>query len=334
MASEKASVQISLDGADAVVSDAKKAEQAINSIGSGAVRAGKAVAGSMAGAVGSAMQLAAAATAINFGKGMSDAKQLDLTVARLARTAGASGDALKASFEKAERSTLTSSLALADFSKALGRTTYDGKYAAGAEANLHHRKHYQKAFFDLLDEKCGDPELPDWLADNWHMIGNAVHRVIGCSCVYLVSCKERSGETRYIKVGKARDVKERMHGLAIGCPLKLQKALYFCVIGDEKAFDLERKIHSEFAKYRINGEWFQFDDKEAMERVAGEMVDFVRGILGDSFRMFTHDSWLDDHQHMPAIRGFIHALWRKAEIEARTQLLEDTPPQGTRPDLF
>jgi len=88
MASEKASVQISLDGADAVVSDAKKAEQAINSIGSGAVRAGKAVAGSMLGAVGSAMQLAAAATAINFGKGMADAKTLDLTVARLARTAG------------------------------------------------------------------------------------------------------------------------------------------------------------------------------------------------------------------------------------------------------
>lgn len=136
MASEKASVQISLDGADAVVSDARKAEQAINSIGSGAVRAGKAVAGSMAGAVGSAMQLAAAATAINFGKGMADAKQLDLTVARLARTAGTSGDALKASFEKAERSTLTSSLALADFSKALGRTTYDGKYAAGSVAAL------------------------------------------------------------------------------------------------------------------------------------------------------------------------------------------------------
>lgn len=136
MASEKASVQISLDGADAVVSDAKKAEQAINSIGSGAVRAGKAVAGSMLGAVGSAMQLAAAATAINFGKGMADAKALDLTVARLARTAGTSGDALKGSFEKAERSTLTSSLALADFSKALGRTTYDGKYAAGSVAAL------------------------------------------------------------------------------------------------------------------------------------------------------------------------------------------------------
>ncbi len=136
MASEKASVQISLDGADAVVSDAKKAEQAINSIGTGAVRAGKAVAGSMLGAVGSAMQLAAAATAINFGKGMADAKTLDLTVARLARTAGTSGDALKGSFEKAERSTLTSSLALADFSKALGRTTYDGKYAAGSVAAL------------------------------------------------------------------------------------------------------------------------------------------------------------------------------------------------------
>ena len=136
MASEKASVQISLDGADAVVSDARKAENAINSIGSGAVRAGKAVAGSMAGAVGSAMQLAAAATAINFGKGMADAKQLDLTVARLARTAGTTGDALKAGFEKAERSTLTSSLALADFSKALGRTTYDGKYAAGSVAAL------------------------------------------------------------------------------------------------------------------------------------------------------------------------------------------------------
>ena len=136
MASEKASVQISLDGADAVVSDARKAENAINSIGSGAVRAGKAVAGSMAGAVGSAMQLAAAATAINFGKGMADAKQLDLTVARLARTAGTTGDALRAGFEKAERSTLTSSLALADFSKALGRTTYDGKYAAGSVAAL------------------------------------------------------------------------------------------------------------------------------------------------------------------------------------------------------
>lgn len=136
MASEKASVQISLDGADAVVSDARKAENAINAIGSGALRAGKAIVGSMAGAVGSAMQLAAAATAINFGKGMADAKQLDLTVARLARTAGTTGDALKAGFEKAERSTLTSSLALADFSKALGRTTYDGKYAAGSVAAL------------------------------------------------------------------------------------------------------------------------------------------------------------------------------------------------------
>jgi len=170
-----------------------------------------------------------------------------------------------------------------------------------------------RRFFELLDEKAGSDDLPDWLIDNWGMLGNAVHQIIGCSCVYLMQCRERGSDIVYIKAGKARNVKDRMVGVSTGCPLELRKAIYFCVIGDGKAFELERAIHEAFSVHRINGEWFMFEtEKEAKSAVFG-IIKFAENLLGDDYHSFIHDKSLEAHEHMPGIRGFVHALWKRAQ---------------------
>lgn len=189
-------------------------------------------------------------------------------------------------------------------------------------------------FFALLEEKEGDPDLPDWLAENWALIGNAVHQIIDCSCVYLMICRERGSDIYYVKVGKANDVKQRMIGLSIACPLELKKAIYFPMYGDHRAFDVEKAVHREFAGHRVGGEWFQFKDGEEAKRVMGQMMGFISGMLGGGAVSFVHNQDHERHEHMSGIKGFIYALWGRATIDERVRSSQDAATTSARPELF
>lgn len=132
MAKEKAQIEVSLDGSDAAVSDAKQLDAQLNKWGTSAANASKKVGASLLGMAGTALQAGAALQGLSIMGAIEQAKQLDLTTAKLGQSAKLSGDALKEAFNKSEQKTLTSAGAMAEFSRALGRTTYDGRFAVEA----------------------------------------------------------------------------------------------------------------------------------------------------------------------------------------------------------
>lgn len=134
MAKKRAEIEASLTGgqqvrteANAIAGSFQKAATSIqNGLGAGL----RTVGGALSSVVQGGLQAAGVIQSINFAGAVEQAKQLDAVTARLGQSAGIAGTQLKASFDAAESSTLTSAVSLAEMAKSLGRVTYDGKFAA------------------------------------------------------------------------------------------------------------------------------------------------------------------------------------------------------------
>lgn len=136
MAKEKASVEVSLDGTDAAVSDAKRLDSTLSNMGRSAADSTRKAAGGLLSMAGGALKAASALQGLSIANAIGDAKALDLATAKLGQSAGVSGAKLQSSFDKAEKKTLTSSIAMADFARSLGRASHNGKFAAGSVESL------------------------------------------------------------------------------------------------------------------------------------------------------------------------------------------------------
>ncbi len=75
-------------------------------------------------------------------------------------------------------------------------------------------------------------------------------------CVYFIVGNNR------LKIGRARDVNERLNNLQRYCPIKLR--LLWSQPGGS---DVESAFHRRFAEYRTYGEWFE---------IRGELEAFLR----------------------------------------------------------
>jgi hypothetical protein len=73
---------------------------------------------------------------ISLANAVEDAKRLDLATAKLGQSAGVSGTLLRNNFDAVEKKTLTAAGVMADFSRSLGRATYDSKFAADSVGAL------------------------------------------------------------------------------------------------------------------------------------------------------------------------------------------------------
>lgn len=89
--------------------------------------------------------------------------------------------------------------------------------------------------------------------------------------VYLILCKENNT----CKIGYSNSPGKRLSDLQVGNPYKL--TLEKTLVGNE---ELERSIHSRFAKFRLNGEWFKYT-KEIKKffsldlHCIGEILNFI-----------------------------------------------------------
>ena len=136
MAKEKASVEVSLDGTAAAVSDINKLDASLNQVGRKASEWGKKTFGSLTGLASGVLGEVTALKGLSIGNAIRDAKALDMATAKLGQSAGISGAKLQSSFDQAEKKTLISSVAMAEFARSLGRASYDGKFAAGSVESL------------------------------------------------------------------------------------------------------------------------------------------------------------------------------------------------------
>ena len=73
---------------------------------------------------------------ISLANAVEDAKRLDLATAKLGQSAGVSGTLLRNNFDAVEKKTLTAAGVMADFSRSLGRATYDSEFAADSVGAL------------------------------------------------------------------------------------------------------------------------------------------------------------------------------------------------------
>ena len=65
-----------------------------------------------------------------------------------------------------------------------------------------------------------------------------------------------------VKIGKAKNVQQRLLGFQIGCPVKLSVVAVYKNVDDS----LENVLHNKYSEYRIHGEWF---DEKILEMEFG-----------------------------------------------------------------
>lgn len=137
---EKAVIPVALAGGAEVEQGLSRIEKAFSKVGSAiasnAVPALKSVGGAIGGLLSDGLRAAGVLQTISLANAVEDTKRLDLATAKLGQSAGVSGSILKSNFDAVEKKTLTSSVAMAEFSRSLGRATYDGKFAADSVAAL------------------------------------------------------------------------------------------------------------------------------------------------------------------------------------------------------
>ena len=140
MAKELAEIEAKLIGALQVVQDAQKIDSALGKVGTTVDGKLKTALGEVRtkikGLISDGFHAAGVLQTISMANAVEDAKRLDLATAKLGQSAGVSGTLLRNNFDAIEKKTLTSSVAMADFSRNLGLATYDSKFAADSVGAL------------------------------------------------------------------------------------------------------------------------------------------------------------------------------------------------------
>lgn len=77
-------------------------------------------------------------------------------------------------------------------------------------------------------------------------------------CVYLI----REMEQGRIKIGKSKSVENRLKHFGIALPFRIEE-VYF--IATRNYDELEQHLHKRYAHKRVNGEWFDLNDKDIQE---------------------------------------------------------------------
>lgn len=86
--------------------------------------------------------------------------------------------------------------------------------------------------------------------------------------VYVIGCAGHP-----VKVGIAVDVERRLKALQTGFPHRL-RVYYHVEVGDRMARQVERECHVRLDAYRLNGEWFDIDPRDAFLVVQGVINEF------------------------------------------------------------
>lgn len=73
-----------------------------------------------------------------------------------------------------------------------------------------------------------------------------------------------------VKIGKSKNVQERLNSIQICCPLRLEILAVIPYKTDDDAYAAEQNFHTEFKEYNISGEWFE---------ISGRLKKFLKGPL-------------------------------------------------------
>lgn len=93
-------------------------------------------------------------------------------------------------------------------------------------------------------------------------------------------------DTSFIKVGVAKNPSQRLKQVQTGCPVTLKNI--FSSSKTQHAFKIESEIHSIFAKYKTQGEWFAFKKHKANSII--KSIKAVIHFKTNDFELFVSNS--------------------------------------------
>lgn len=83
--------------------------------------------------------------------------------------------------------------------------------------------------------------------------------------IYVMMAKPENGVSEF-KIGMSGNVHKRVMDIQQLYKRPLVECLYFRTVTREHAFTMEQTMHQLLAEYRIQGEWFRFDLKNATHK--------------------------------------------------------------------
>jgi len=72
--------------------------------------------------------------------------------------------------------------------------------------------------------------------------------------LYIITC--RFINICFMKIGKSKNLEDRIKNIQTGCPHKIEKVFTISSEFDEEINGVEHYIHYRFRQYNLNGEWY------------------------------------------------------------------------------
>ena len=175
------------------------------------------------------------------------------------------------------------------------------KYIAACDACI-------PAYFELLASLRAHKNYPESLKKDPSLLGQHVDRIWMGISLYFMRCKERDSDMRYLKIGIAQSVSNRLSQVQTGCPLKIMAVRYFYV-GQERAARIAEKASLKSVKdYSVGGEWIGADNKKDFNEIVETAVNAASASIGSDPRMYTYNP-LRNNRGKDECRDFLQRVW-------------------------
>jgi hypothetical protein len=116
--------------------------------------------------------------------------------------------------------------------------------------------------------------------------------------LYLITCKFENNF--FIKIGKSRNLENRVKNIQTGCPHKINRVFVIHSEYDEEINGVEKYLHFKFDECRINGEWY-LGEKSFIKRLVSEFEKINSG--GFSWEEINE---LSDFIHFDSVEILLH----------------------------
>lgn len=99
-------------------------------------------------------------------------------------------------------------------------------------------------------------------------IGELCAAQAGEQYVYIMAAGD------FVKVGRARNITQRISQIQCGCPLEIVPVVMFGSFREKDAGSIERDLHQRMASHKSYGEWFLCDPENAVALLVIRSVSF------------------------------------------------------------
>ncbi len=122
------------------------------------------------------------------------------------------------------------------------------------------------------DEEISQENFQNLIAEKHSDIRKQGIKRLSEGYVYLLSCEDK------YKIGYSKNVERRIKQLDTRpYPLTLETKIY-----SDVAYDIEQYLHRRLSKYRLQGEWYKFDNNISIEDFEDVVLEIEKRMKGST----------------------------------------------------